>query len=436
MENAKSLVVVRAEGLPFGITEAVRDSSVFDGWSTEDRQRVETLYAAALEQLHATPGEAGIMVAPDGRAASLVQSTIAELVRSGEADCFELADGVVEATYDNHDAAGWAIGMARGLLKKVRRRKFRWIAPPEQPDRVPDDPRIAVLGDWGTGMYGAPVSARTINDDAEGFDTVVHLGDVYYSGTDHEVDHNFIAYWPRPHARRSETVLARACNSNHEMYSGGTPYARRTLRFLDQTSSVFAFENEHWLFVGLDTAFVEWSLYGDQVQWLSDLLARDDGRRVVLFSHHQPFSHFSQPRASLFGAIAPTLQRFPSKVVAWYWGHEHLCVLYDRHPRLGFYGRCAGHSGFPYFRPGPVRSLQQTPPVDPRATAWTVHVPEGDAPAAFVVDGPNPFVSRDAATQARYGPNGHLTLQCDRASIHETVHDPAGIVLWEHTLSL
>jgi hypothetical protein len=49
------------------------------------------------------------------------------------------------------------------------------------------------------------------------------LATVYYSGTTSEIDDRFIAFWPNVTGAEN-----RACNSNHEMYSGGHGYFDRT----------------------------------------------------------------------------------------------------------------------------------------------------------------------------------------------------------------
>ena len=61
-----------------------------------------------------------------------------------------------------------------------------------------NDLRIAIAADWGTGLYGAPKIAETIRRMAaqHKFDLAMHLGDVYYSGTEKEVDARFLKVWP------------------------------------------------------------------------------------------------------------------------------------------------------------------------------------------------------------------------------------------------
>src|SRR5208337_3289914 len=105
----------------------------------------------------------------------------------------------------------------------------------------PDAGRIAILGDWGTGLYGAPVIGNSVRNDGDPFALLLHLGDVYYSGTHKEVKQRFLEVWPtRPGS------INRSLNSNHEMYSGGDSYFDDILPQFGQEASYFAFQNQHW----------------------------------------------------------------------------------------------------------------------------------------------------------------------------------------------
>ena len=57
--------------------------------------------------------------------------------------------------------------------------------------------------------------------------------------------------------------MNRALNGNHEMYSGGFGYFKLILPAFEQDSSYFALQNEHWLLVGLDTAYVDHDMDND-----------------------------------------------------------------------------------------------------------------------------------------------------------------------------
>lgn len=339
------------------------------------------------------------------------------------------------APLDNRDPA-W---ISKGLLGKLRQRldvgRFEWIEPCEEPTKIPNDSRIAILGDWASGRYGAPVCAESIAADPEGFDVVVHLGDVYYAGRAEEIRHNFLQYWPFGAASRTPgrtTPLFRSCLGNHEMFSGGQPFVDLVLPSFEQPSTAFAFENDDWLFVGLDTAYEEWKLGARQENWLRRLLARDDGRQVVLFTHHPPYSFFEQISAKYVDTMRSILDDHPGKVQRWYWGHEHLGAIYEWSPGLGMHGRCVGHSGFPYVRRPAVREASTS--LDPAPSTGESHLvrleADGLTPAAIAVDGPNVHVDPNDGDPDRYGPNGYMTISVDGASITEELRDADGTVTW------
>ncbi len=128
----------------------------------------------------------------------------------------------------------------------------------------------------------------------------------------------------------------------------------------NQSTSQFAYRNDHWIIVGLDSAYEDHDLAGGQAAWLTDIASHAEGRKVVLFSHDQPFSLLSGQGPNLVDKLRPLLEG--QKIFAWYWGHEHECVLFDKHDVWKLYGRCIGHAGMPEFRPsdlGPAVPTRQ-----------------------------------------------------------------------------
>jgi hypothetical protein len=205
-------------------------------------------------------------------------------------------------------------------------------------------------------------------------------------------------------------AISRACNGNHEMYSGGYGYFDVILPDFGQKSSCFAMKNDDWLIVGLDSAYADHDLWGEQNAWLSHLIDKSNGARVVLFTHHQPFSHFDRGGEKLVAKLLPLL--LSKKITAWYWGHEHRCVIYNQHPQWGLHGRCIGHSGYPYFNK-PSRDFQKLPQPAPQRYAFFRDLPPnsaGGVPRAKLLDGTNPTLAKHAED---YGPNGYLTLEFD-----------------------
>jgi len=123
-----------------------------------------------------------------------------------------------------------------------------------------------MLADWGSGLYGAPVSAISIAAGGP-WDLLVHLGDVYYSGTVGETRQRFSDLWPGASA-----TVSRGLNGNHEMYTGGYAYFDQTLPAFGQGSSYFAMANDDWLLVFLDTAYVDHDIDPEQLGWVNSVV--------------------------------------------------------------------------------------------------------------------------------------------------------------------
>lgn len=220
--------------------------------------------------------------------------------------------------------------------------------------------RVYLIGDWATGVDRARQIARMVEADISqnpGIEThVIHLGDTYFAGWPKECRENFLAHWPQ---QQPPNVRHWSLNGNHDMYCGGDGYFQVLLgdpRFAAQKKcSNFCIGNEHWQLIGLDTAYAEWRLAHedtrDQVGWAQGLSKLAPNARRVLLSHHQPFSDYeSQKKADALAAEAAPLLK-DERTAAWFWGHEHRCVVYQP---LTFasggklpLGACLGHGGVP-----------------------------------------------------------------------------------------
>jgi hypothetical protein len=394
-----------------GAYESVRPAA--DG----DVSRAELL--AQLDhvrfQLEQEAGAPGIMVAPRDRLASLYQSMLEELAKEGVGELRQAPGGAFEARFDSRDPC-WAKALPGLLKQKFEKGRHPWIGDAGPVERLPNDCRVALLSDWGTGLYGAPACAEQILK-AEKFDVLMHLGDVYYSGTDKEMKERFLDFWPGRNAR-----LTRCLNGNHEMYSGGEAYFKMLPTF-GQKASYCALQNDHWLLVGLDTAYTEHELYGGQVAWLGTLLAQSANRRVILLSHHQPFSSFDAPGHRLISQLAPMLEQ--ALVFAWYWGHEHRCVIFERHDSWGIHARCVGHSGFPEFRHKSLGGLPSTATFVARQARGVL------TPPALVLDGPNDYIPEH---RTEYGPHGYVELRFEGRRLTEQYYSAGGTLLEEQML--
>lgn len=380
-----------------------------------------------LRKAERDKGSPRVLVTAQHGPASRLQSLIA----SGEAGSLQLEplpNGGLEAKFDTQDWLGWATVAWARIKNPVKHRLLR----PKRvaPGALPNAGRVALVGDWGTGLYGAPRIARAIAADRDPFALLLHLGDVYYAGTKDEVRDRFLELWPR-----RDEAIHRALNSNHEMYSGGYAFFDDTLPRFQQESSYFALQNDHWTLVGLDVAHRDHAIDDKQVAWLRSVLAAAGERRVILFSHHQLYSLFDSQGDKLWGhgGFAEILRS--KRIFAWYWGHEHRCCIYEeRDPRSGLWGRCIGHGGMPESR----RKTKTLPraPGQPRAD-WRRAASKLDGngnrvPPALVLEGPNPYLGEEADD---FTPHGYGVLTLDGPRLREQVLDADGEVIFENQLA-
>jgi predicted MPP superfamily phosphohydrolase len=228
---------------------------------------------------------------------------------------------------------------------------------------MPDNTKIAIIGDWGTGAPRAQALALAIAQTRP--DIVVHLGDIYYSCDAREADafwRNITAAFPAP------TRIFTLCG-NHDMYGGGTPYYALLDR-LGQPASFFCLRNTNFQILAMDTGYndfdplkvnttVTWVQDGadadgrpsndnySELTWHNDKFATAAGRRTILLSHHPLFTL----NAPIDGhAVNPRLhqqtQSWLPDVALWLWGHEHNQVIYAGFNGLAR-GRCVGASAIP-----------------------------------------------------------------------------------------
>jgi hypothetical protein len=385
--------------------------------STKDQQTVDR-YQNVLQKLEQQTNKASpnVLIAVNDRDASILQSRIAEGGEVGP----PLPAGGAEAQFGDGLTGGDVWGWIRSVFDHIDQSQWHAIVRP--PDTkvgfLADTGRIAVIGDWGTNLYGAPVTAASIRRTG-GYEMVMHLGDIYYSGTETETKQRFLDVWPTDAGR-----VSRALNGNHEMYSGGFAYFDHILPTFKQPSSYFAVQNAHWLLIGLDTAHADHALDTQQIDWLNAVVKGIGQRKLILFSHHQPFSRLDQQGPNLVSALSELLRN--QLITAWYWGHEHSCVLYDEHSTFRLLGRCIGHGGIPEPRKSEVTGA----PTDRAANdiTWRRLSATADSPPCLVLDGRNPLVPGE---EDKFSPHGYLTLEFAGPELIERVHLPTGTEIFQ-----
>jgi len=236
--------------------------------------------------------------------------------------------------------------------------------------------RVGILADWGCGTAESAAVLQALR--AEKPDVLIHLGDVYYSGTVEE-QRQFLLEPLQAAFGHGFPILV--IPGNHDYYSGGSGFFQVIDELKQQNSSFFALRGDSWQILGLDTAIMDnfnlaFAFKGknampflpdDQIEWALRQIeyGKQNGLKTVVMSHHQFFSRteslgvpnaaafeastlpdrlsgtyaaseYSKPSTQLPGSLAPDqipgantrlLDQFNQSVreyiSAFYWGHEH-----------------------------------------------------------------------------------------------------------------
>ena len=220
-----------------------------------------------------------------------------------------------------------------------------------------DKVKIAFLSDWGTGTPLAKNVMRCIAEQQP--DILIHLGDVYYSGTKSEMKRHFLDI-VRNYLPADTQVFNLA--GNHDLYAGGEGYYW-LLDELGQPASYFCLRNKHWQILGVgappqvgkptDAISAIPSVEAKEVQWHQHKLSGADGRKSVMLSHYQLFTasgNIGRTEDNRPLALNPVLyEAFKSHVSdidLWLWGHEHNMVAFEPYAGLSK-GRCIGSGAIP-----------------------------------------------------------------------------------------
>ncbi len=233
---------------------------------------------------------------------------------------------------------------------------------------LPDKPNllVAFIADWGTGIEDAQHLLSQVM--LQRPDVLIHLGDIYYSGTMDEVRDNFLNICWATAVNSPIYILS----GNHDMYSGGAGYYwliqqlnQYQPKQYQQPASYFCLRNKNWQFLAMDTGLHDCNpftvgsnvtcLDPPEVEWHLDKIKNaPQGIKTVLLSHHQLFSAVGggvgKDKQGNHIAFNPHLQSsFASvldNVALWLWGHEHNLVVFDPYINLNK-GRCIGSGAIP-----------------------------------------------------------------------------------------
>ena len=248
---------------------------------------------------------------------------------------------------------------------------FRWHTAYPSKFRYPldrrrgEDLRIALFGDFANGLYHSRYIADHIANGE--FSYAIHVGDVYYAGTNDEVT-RYLDEPLRPVINKGIDLFLLA--GNHEMYAKGVPwlaYIDRKRAFAQrQEGTYFRLERDGFQIVGIDTAWFGHARYenGTLMQWLRSALeeGRAAGKVNILLSSNEPYAYGDDDPTDLFtddlGDIANA-----GLIDLWFWGNTHYAALFNRSDVYRFIGSCIGHGGYPYDR-------EQSGKPSPAVVAW------------------------------------------------------------------
>lgn len=220
-----------------------------------------------------------------------------------------------------------------------------------------DSLKIAFVSDWATGTDLAKNVMRCIGDQRP--DVVIHLGDVYYSGTKDEMNDHFLAV-VREHLPPETQVFNLA--GNHDLYAGGEGYYW-LIDELGQPASYFCLRNDDWQILAIgappETGSPMSSQYKvppidpQEAEWQRHKIETADGRKTIMLSHYQLFTasgniartEANEPMA-LNTMLYDEFKDHLGDIDAWLWGHEHNLAAFE--PYLGLErGRCIGSGAMP-----------------------------------------------------------------------------------------
>lgn len=252
---------------------------------------------------------------------------------------------------------------------------------PYRPAKAPDDPApislkenatVALIADWGTGTTDARALLEKVA--AHQPDVLIHLGDVYYSGTLEENTKYFVGVINEVFGRGADRPLpVFNLPGNHDMYSGGAGFYE-TVDQLNlpplaqpgqmQAHSFFCLRSSGWQLLGMNTGLHDDDVFDvatsmtyledTELAWHKQKITTAEGRRTVLLSHHQLFSAFSaigpedNGDRSMNTLLHSQFGDVLGQVDAWFWGHEHNLEIYGPYEGLAK-GRCVGCSSVPVF---------------------------------------------------------------------------------------
>lgn len=217
------------------------------------------------------------------------------------------------------------------------------------PYRLPSTCRVLMIGDWGTHL---PDNRALLRQALKKFnpDAIIHLGDVYYSGTVEESTENVLDVMNAIVAdlKPAKRPPFFSIPGNHDYYSGGAGFyevmakINEGLDGAEQKASYFCLRtaDDRWQFLGMDTGHGDRNpvdahpptLQDSEAQWHHDKLDKFPGSTILL-SHHQLVSAKEKLNTTAHAFLNEHLyglfSKYFDRIAAWYWGHEHNFIIFQ-----------------------------------------------------------------------------------------------------------
>jgi 3',5'-cyclic AMP phosphodiesterase CpdA len=239
---------------------------------------------------------------------------------------------------------------------------------------LPNDAAVAILGDWGTGLADAKALVEELMMLPKPPSAILHLGDIYYSGTPDECTASFADVL----AAAAPGVPVFTIPGNHDYYDWGVGFYQMLPQLNAansqqlQQASYFCLRTTDgmWQFLAADTGQgdtdpadevsplgpVGPSLRPTEIQWHQNKLSNFNGS-TLLMTHHQFFSAaatINNDSVSAASNYPPYLNMYLGNVfapyfqqiAAWFWGHEHSFYVFDNGLFGLNMGRLVGSSAY------------------------------------------------------------------------------------------
>lgn len=219
--------------------------------------------------------------------------------------------------------------------------------------------RVALVGDWGAGTkysFNVMKAISSLNPDF-----MIHLGDVYYSGTVDEYNTNFINPIKKYLLENNPKCKVFNLTGNHDMYSGGEGFYHSLNVFeksngidYKQQTSYFILQNDYVQIHGFDTGFYDREidiinvlsktsnqtcLHEDEYSYHSERMieGKKKGKKIITLAHHPFFvindgifrDDTTPKKIPVNEKLYKQFDTNLANIDAHYCGHIHNIMLFD-----------------------------------------------------------------------------------------------------------